>query len=50
MGWGDSKGSNSTLMGSEEVENLTGAPIGPGDFFTPANFSHQGLLIEEGTR
>jgi len=49
VGWGDSKGSNSTLMGLEEVENLTGAPIGPGDFFSPSNFSHQGLLIEEGT-
>ena len=47
IGWGDSKGSNITLM---ELENLTES-IGS-NFFSSANFSsHQSnLLVEEGTR
>ena len=49
IGWGDSKGSNNTLMDSELL-NMTGAQTGAELFLQHANFSAQGLLMEEGTR
>merc|ERR1719270_24028 len=48
IGWGDSKGSNNTLMDSELL-NMTGAQTGAELFLQHANFSAQELLMEEGT-
>jgi len=48
VGWGDSKGSNNTLMDSELL-NMTRAQTGAELFLQHANFSAQGLLMEEGT-